>query len=166
MNTIIYVHTSDGTHIRHYVDSVNWEPITMTGSQSAIINSLEAIEDLSCHHITAKTLDIGSAHIVSVPTGAKIYIGDINYTGNTPALIDMPVGPHTYKLSYPGYAEIDGILFIELNTIYELSVIMEKMSWFDPTLLLLGAGVFMVWMSGRKNKEPKYDRYRFNNLNR
>jgi hypothetical protein len=160
---IIFVHTSDGMHIRNYIDSNNWE-ILNPNMDSMVWNNI--IEDLSCHHITAKSLDVGIAHIVSVPFGAKIFIGDINYIGTTPATItDIPVGPHPYKLSYTGYSDVDGILFIESGKTYELSVVMEKVvTGLDSSLLLylFGAGTFMLLFYGsRKEKKVKYEKEEF-----
>lgn len=149
----------------------------MAGQQSIYKHSSEMYEipsiyDLSCHGITIQQpIEVGSAHIVSVPAGAKIFIdykGDIGLV--TPTLIpNIPVGVHTYKLTYPGYIDVDGILFIEYNKIYELSIIMEiSPGYFDPTKLIiftLVAGVLIANIFQRE-KEDKDHRTEFWGLQR
>lgn len=119
------------------------------------------IEDLSCNYISIQQppTEVGSAHIVSVPTGAKIFIDNIEYTGSvTPITIsNISSGTHSYKLTYPGYTDVDGILFIKTGETYELSVIMEKClapSVQSNALLYLGLFVigFML-LSSRKKRE-------------
>lgn len=142
----IYMYTSDNTHSSAYID------------------------DLSCNRISVEQqlADVGSAHIVSVPAGAKIFIDYIGDTGLvTPVTIpNIPVGVHTYKLTYPEYTDVDGLLFIELNKTYELSVIMERIpGYFDPTKLILyslAAGIFMLYLSqsGKGKKWPiEYEKH-------
>ena len=63
------------------------------------------INDLSCNNITIQqTQDVGSAYIVSVPSGAKIYIDNVEQAVViTPARIDnIPSIPteHTYLYQY------------------------------------------------------------------
>lgn len=110
------------------VDLVDTENSIQNIGQNIDIQNMGniGIEDLSCHYITSQ-IDVGSAHIVSIPTGAKIFIDYIGDTGLvTPAVIpDIPTGVHTYRLTYPGYTDVDGLLFINVNETYEVSVIME-----------------------------------------
>ena len=114
------------------------------------------INDLSCNHITVEQLQTGSARIVSIPAGAKIFIDYIGDTGLiTPATVpNISVGVHAYKLTYPGYNDIDGLLFININETYELTISMERvLGYFDPTQLVLytlTASLLMVYFSQRR----------------
>ena len=91
-----------------------------------------AINDLSCNNITIQQAqDVGSAHIVSIPSGAKIYIDNIEQVAGlvTPATVNnIPSIPteHTYKLIKPGYIDTEGVLFITTGQTYNVTVMLCK----------------------------------------
>lgn len=128
-----------------------------------IVNSLNSLEDLSCNHISIQQppTEVGSAHIVSVPTGAKIFIDNIDFQQTTPAIIsNISSGTHTYKLTYPGYTDVDGILFIKTGETYEISAIMEKCSIPSQSNALLYLGLFAVGfmlLSSRKKENTDHE---------
>jgi len=138
----LYIHSPSGMHI---------------------IQPILSIEDLSCNHITVQPpVEVGSAHIVSVPTGAKIFIDNIEYTGLiTPTTIsDIPIGTYTYKLTYPGYTDVNGILFIKTGETYDISTTMEKYSVPSQSNALLYLGLFAVGfmlLSSRKKESTEID---------
>ena len=110
------------------------------------------INDLSCNSITIQQAqDVGSAYIVSIPSGAKIYIDNVEQVGIvTPATINnIPSTPyeHTYKLVKPGYMDAEGLLFIITGQIYNTTVTMCKIPSDNMMPLLLGlalAGSFII----------------------
>ena len=119
-----------------------------------------SIEDLDCNSITIQQAqDVGSSYIVSIPSGAKIYIDNVEQAGViTPARIDnIPSIPteHTYKLIKPGYIDIEGLLFITTGQTYNITVTMCKAPS-NMWSLLLGlalAGTFIAMMIEDKRKK-------------
>lgn len=69
----------------------------------------------------------GSVSIVTIPSGATVFIDDIEQTSTTPALIeDIPVGVHTYRLTLAGYIDIIGVMYIEPDKTYNVFTTMEQ----------------------------------------
>lgn len=68
----------------------------------------------------------GSISIMTSPSGAKIFIDGQERLETTPAFIDIPVGTHTYKLTYPGHIDEDGLIFIEEGKTYDIFLIMKQ----------------------------------------
>lgn len=134
----IYVHTTDGMHIR------------------------SLIEDLSCNNIiVGQAPETGSAYIVSIPNGAKIYIDNIEQAGvTTPATINnIPSAPfeHTYKLVKSGYVDIEGLLFITTGQTYNVTVTMCKASGDGWPLLIGVVAIGMLLSRGNKEEKGKYE---------
>lgn len=140
----IYIHSSNGMYIRPFID------------------------DLSCNNITIQQPDeVGSVNIESVPPGAKIYIDEILQLDSTPIIIDnIPSSPtgvaHRYKLTYPGYIDTEGYIFIRTGDTDRLSVIMERIAGAPSDMgkilmLMLGIGTFLFFLSERdKGKWKQY----------
>lgn len=119
------------------------------------------INDLTCNSITIQQVqDVGSAYIVSVPSGAKIYIDNVEQVGiTTPATINnIPSTPyeHTYKLVKHGYIDIEGLLFITTGQRYNMTVTMCNIPSDNMWPLLLGlafAGSFIIMMIENQRKK-------------
>lgn len=117
------------------------------------------INDLACNSVTIQQAqDVGSAYIVSIPSGAKIYIDNVEQVGiTTPATINnIPSTPseHTYKLVKPGYIDSEGLLFITTGQTYNVTVTMCK----PPSSIwpfLIGAAIvgIFITMTKKENKE-------------
>ncbi len=118
------------------------------------------INDLSCNNITIQHVqDTGPAYIVSIPSGAKIYIDSVEQVGIiTPATINnIPSTPyeHTYKLVKSGYMDAEGLLFITTGETYNTTVTMFEIPGNSVWSLLLGIAftgsiIIMVIESQRK----------------
>ena len=110
----------------------------------------KSINDLSCNNITIQQVqDVGSAYIVSIPSGAKIYIDNIEQVGlTTPATVNnIPsITEHIYKLTKSGYIDVEGILFITTGQTYNVTVTLCKSSSNILPILtgLAFAGIFLV----------------------
>ncbi len=100
----------------------------------------------------------GSLSIVSVPGGTKIFIDGEEQIDTTPTIIDLPVGQHTYRLSYPGYIDVEGIVFIEEGQVYDLFLTMQK-SLIIRDILMYGfiasiaAGITLYTLTRRNDIE-------------
>lgn len=137
---------------------------------------IPSIEDLSCNHISIKSSCTGNLQIATDPPMADIYIfeesvGDYilqsTKTGSIgfPSTINgiectSPTRSNRFKLSFPGYVDVEGILIIESGTTYQLDIIMEPVSpaelgggglWL-PALAL---GGLILLLFGRKKKKHK-----------
>lgn len=75
------------------------------------------------YHLQEQT---GSLSIVTVPGGADIYIDGVKQPDKTPAIIDLPVDQHIYRLTYPGYIDEEGIVYIQEGQTYDLFISMHK----------------------------------------
>lgn len=118
------------------------------------------INDLTCNSITIQQAqDVGSAYIVSIPSGAKIYIDNIEQIGvTTPATINnIPSIPseHTYKLVKPGYMDAEGLLFITAGEIYNVTVTMCKFESNIIWPLMMGAAIVGILLISRKEKREQ-----------
>lgn len=140
----LYIHSSNGMYIRPFID------------------------DLSCNNITIQQPgEVGSVSIESVPPGAKIFIDGILQLGSTPIIIDnLPSSPtgiaYGYKLTYPGYVDVEGEFFVRTGDTYPLYTIMEIMTGAPSdigTMLIfvLGIGAFLFLLSkADKYKQKQY----------
>lgn len=98
------------------------------------------------------TFDRSSIYIASDPTGAQIFIDSIEQTGFlTPAMItDIPAGHHNFRLTSPGYIDIESSMPIESGRTYNIFLTMGKTQ--TPTytgsgiiiLLALGLGLLLI----------------------
>lgn len=119
------------------------------------------INDLACNSVTIQQAqNVGSAYIVSIPSGAKIYIDNIEQVGiTTPATINnIPSTPyeHTYKLVKSGYIDAEELLFITAGQTYNVTVTMCKTPGDNTWPLLLGlafAGSFLIMMIESQRKK-------------
>lgn len=68
----------------------------------------------------------GQLSIVSIPSGANIFIDGIKQTETTPFITTIPIGQHVYRLIYPGYIDEDGMVLIQENQTYDLFVTLHK----------------------------------------
>lgn len=124
-------------------------------------NGMYTINDLACNSVTIQQVqDVGSAYIVSVPSGAKIYIDNVEQVGiTTPATINnIPSTPyeHTYRLVKHGYIDIEGLLFITTGQTYNMTVTMCNTPSDNMWPLLLGlafAGSFIIMMIENQRKK-------------
>lgn len=79
---------------------------------------------------TQQTSRTSSVYITSNISGAKIFIDDIEQTGfDTPAMItDIPSGHHNFKLSSPGYIDVESSTPLEPGSTYNMFLTMGKSS--------------------------------------
>lgn len=144
-----------------------------------------SIEDLSCHKVNIKAICKGSLQIATTPPQADIYIYEETHgdyvlrtekTGSmtSPYIItDIectgPTRSNKFKLTFPGYVDIEGILDITNGTIYQLYIIMEKRSVTmfgqgDFLIPALAIGGFIFFLLGKdkvkSSKKEDYDKYR------
>jgi hypothetical protein len=93
-----------------------------------------------------------SIYIASDPAGAQIFIDSIEQTGFlTPSMItDVPPGHHNFRLTSPGYIDIESSIPLESGRTYNLFLTMGKTL---PTstdssgiiiLLALGLGFLLI----------------------
>lgn len=68
----------------------------------------------------------GLLSIVSIPGGAKIFIDGEEQIDTTPTIIELPVGQHAYRLSYPDYIDVEGIVTIIEGQTSDLFVAMQE----------------------------------------
>lgn len=117
------------------------------------------IDNLSCNNITIQQPgEVGSVYIDSVPLGANICINEVEQICRlTPGIIDeLPSSPtgivYRYKLTYPGYVDAKGYIFIKTGETYPLSVIMERITRAPSDIgkmlmFALGIGAFLFFLS-------------------
>ncbi len=152
---------------------------------SAPLISAPLIEDLSCYDIRVKATCNGSLQIATTPSGADIYIyeeiqGDYVFTGAqtgtmiSPSIINDiectgPTRSNKFKLTLPGYVDVEGWLDITDGNIYQLYIIMEKCTtpgiseaggWLLPALAI--GSLFFLLSGGeeRKRKKLDYEKYK------
>jgi hypothetical protein len=142
------------------------------------------IEDLACNMINVKATCKGSLQIATTPSQADIYIyeeidGDyVLRTEKTGTMISPSIitdiectGPtrsNKFKLTFPGYVDVEGILDITDGTIYQLYIIMEKCTatelgrgdFLVPALAIGGFMLFLLGKDKRKRKPEDYDKYK------
>ena len=100
----------------------------------------------------------GSLSVVSIPGGAKIFIDGEEQIDTTPAIIDIPVGQHAYRLSYPGYIDVEGIVYITEEQYQDLFFTMQK-SLIIRDILIYGfiasitAGITLYLLTRRSDIE-------------
>ena len=68
----------------------------------------------------------GQLSVVSIPSGADIFIDGIKQLDKTPLITTLSIGQHVYRLIYPGYIDEDGMIFIQEGQTYDLFVTMHK----------------------------------------
>lgn len=75
-----------------------------------------------------KTQNRSSIYISSDCVGAKIFIDDIEQTGfNTPSMItDIPSGHHNFRLTNPGYADVEGEIPLDPGKTYNIFLTMGR----------------------------------------
>ena len=148
--------------------------------------SVPLIEDLSCHDIRVRATCTGSLQIATTPSGADIYIyeesvGDYVLTSVqtgtmiSPSTINniectSPTRSNKFKLTLPGYVDVEGWLDITNGTTYQLYIIMEKCTtpgvseeggWLIPALAI--GSLFFFLSGGEERKRRKlqyYEKYR------
>jgi len=148
--------------------------------------SVPLIEDLSCHDIRVRAICTGSLQIATTPSGADIYIyeesvGDYVLTSVqtgtmiSPSTINdiectSPTRSNKFKLTLPGYVDVEGWLDITDGTTYQLYIIMEKCTtpgvseeggWLIPALAI--GSLFFFLSGGEERKRRKlqyYEKYR------
>lgn len=146
-----------------------------------------SIEDLSCNMIRVKATCKGSLQIATIPPYADIYIyeeiqGDyVLRTEKTGTMEDPTIindiectGPtrlNKFKLKFPGYVDVEGMLDITDGTIYILYIIMEtcpetEVTQFGgenlliPALAAVGLMFFLFGGDKKKRKFEDYDKYK------
>lgn len=100
----------------------------------------------------------GSLSIVSVPGGAKIFIDGDEQIYTTPSIIGLPVGQHTYRLSYSGYIDVEGIVHITEEQYQDLFFTMQKSTIVGDILMYgfiasISAGITLYLLTRRSNIE-------------
>lgn len=95
-------------------------------------------------------ITLGDVQIMSTPTGARIYIDDIDTGSLTPVtILDLISGYHTYKLTLTGYVDATGMFDIVAEQTTPINILMAQMSY-PPSgggAIILGlAGVVVIGM--------------------
>lgn len=147
--------------------------------------SVPLIEDLSCHGIRIRATCTGSLQIATTPSGADIYIyeesvGDYILTSVqtgtmiSPSTINdiectSPTRSNKFKLTLPGYVDVEGWLDITDGNIYQLYIIMEKCTtpgvsemggWLIPALAIGSLFFFLFGGEERKHRKLDYEKYK------
>jgi hypothetical protein len=86
------------------------------------------IENLSDSVAQIKAQSTSSVYMVSDPAGAQIFIDGIEQIGfNTPAMItDIYSGYHSFRLTSPGYVDIESEMPLEPGRTYNIFLTMGK----------------------------------------
>ena len=89
---------------------------------------ISLIENLPDSIARIREQSTSSVYIASDPSGAKIFIDGIEQTGfNTPSMItDMYSGHHSFKLTSPGYIDIESEMPLEPGKTYNIFLTMGK----------------------------------------
>ncbi len=149
------------------------------------IISICRIKDLSCNNVVIKPLCVGSLEIATIPPEADIYIydeiqGDYVLKAEKTGSIDNPIiipniectGPtrsNKFKLSKPGYVDVEGMLDITENTIYQLYIILEpKIDQCEVAeaggllipALAIGSLIFFLLGKEKRKKLEDYEKYK------
>lgn len=98
----------------------------------------------------------GILSIVTIPSGADIFIDGTKQTDKTPSIINLPIGQHIYGLTYPGYIGEDGMVLIQENQTYDLLVTMHESLAIRDVLVYgflasLAAGITLYLLIRRKD---------------
>lgn len=88
------------------------------------------LENLQGSIAQIRTQPTSSVYISSDPAGAQIFINDIEQTGfHTPAMItDIYSGRHSFRLTSPGYVDIESEIPLEPGKTYNIFLTMGKSS--------------------------------------
>lgn len=144
------------------------------------ISMTPIIEDLACNIINVRATCKGSLQIATIPPQADIYIYEEIYrdyilrtekTGTMiyPTIINDiectgPTRSNKFKLTLPGYVDIEGMLDITDGTVYQLYIIMEKctVKEFGEDFLIsaLAIGGIILLLFGRDKEKHKLKRHR------
>lgn len=147
--------------------------------------SVPYIEDLSCHRITTRAQCSGSLQIATIPPGADMYIYEENQiipdyvlrsektgTMSNPTIINnigctSSTRSNKFKLSYPGYCNVEGMLDITQGTTYTLDIIMEpytpvtEFGGGDLLIPALAVGSLFALLFGKKEKKERKDIHKY-----
>jgi hypothetical protein len=98
----------------------------------------------------------GQLSIVSIPSGADIFIDGIKQSDPTPSIMTFSTGQHIYRLICPGYIDEDGMVFIQEGQTYDLFVTMHKSFDIKDELIYgfigsLAAGIALYLLVRRKD---------------
>jgi hypothetical protein len=92
------------------------------------------------------TFNVGSINFASVPSGAEIFIDDIDQHHVTPYLItNVPAGTHTVKLTLANYPDIIGTLIVESNKVTQVSA---NFTTGNVGLVIVGISIAAVLVGG------------------
>lgn len=102
---------------------------------------------------------IGSLSIVSIPSGARIFIDGIEYAEYTPTIINLSPGQHIYRLVYPGFFQKDGIVNIMEDQTYNLLISVDGSINIKEVMIFgfiasFSAGL-LLYLLTRKTKNSK-----------
>lgn len=75
---------------------------------------------------TEHTKPSGYLSIVTVPSGANIFIDGIEHAELTPAIINLSPGRHEYRLVYPGFFQKNGIVNVMQDQTYNLLISVDS----------------------------------------
>lgn len=146
---------------------------------SGIYSNIAHIEDLSCNHVSIRSQCLGSTQIATIPSGADIYIyNDIlqiyelqsvksGSIDNPSTIYDLECTSQTrsnkFKLSLPGYVDVEGMLDITQGTTYSLEIIMEPSVTVEAGgglwLPALAAGMILLLLFRKDKKKHKRTQY-------
>lgn len=109
----------------HYINGL---PDNNDTYQTKGLYNIPLIENLSDNLAEINAQSSSSVYITSNPVGAQIFIDGIEQTGfNTPAMImQIPSGHHNFKLTSPGYEDIESSMPIDPGRTYNLFLTMGK----------------------------------------
>lgn len=82
----------------------------------------------------------------------------MKHPDKTPTVIDLPTGQHIYRLTYPGYIDEEGIVFIQEEQIYDLFISMHESLVVRDVLIYgflasLAAGITLYLLTRRSDIE-------------
>ena len=114
---------------RFGIHCINGLPNSLSATSSAKnLYNIPLIENLPDSISQIREQLTSSVYVASDPSGAKIFIDGIEQIGfNTPSMItDMHSGHHSFRLTSPGYVDIESEMPLEPGRTYNVFLTMGK----------------------------------------
>jgi hypothetical protein len=110
----------------HCINGLPNSPLDTSSTKS--LYNIPLLENLSDSISQIREQLTSSVYIASDPSGAKIFIDGIEQSGfNTPSMItDMHSGHHSFRLTSPGYIDIESEMPLEPGRTYNVFLSMGK----------------------------------------
>lgn len=99
----------------------------------------------------------GYISILTIPSRAKIFIDGNEWPEPTPEIIPVSLGYHTYRLTYPRYIDVEGLIYVEEPRTYELFITMQKSSIIKDIIIYgfiasFAAGLTLYTLTKRQSR--------------